>query len=194
MDLAFRYPAVIQVMDRNGHEVFFGYSPDFGIEIYEVVDPGNLSQEYMFHLKLRRLIGERIAVQKAEEKELPPIQSSSSLGYRAFGFGAGANSPSHSQMVSTSEASRLLNLHPDTIRALFDSGVLKGTLTQGGKRMILMSSIHEEEARLVHRAEMRKLEQRIKRKNQSRKAKRARKQNEEKARLLEEILIHKDPI
>ena len=60
MDLAYRYPLIIQIITRNGYNTLYGYSPDFGLETFEVLQPGNVSQEFMFHLKMRRMIGESI--------------------------------------------------------------------------------------------------------------------------------------
>lgn len=180
MDLAWRYPVIVQVVTEHKYDVFLGYVPDFGITIREVVDPGNVSQEYMFHLKLRRMIGERLSVQKAEQKEFPPIRSASSLTYGPTPNAEDMGNYKSSETVSTSLAAKMLGVHPDTIRNLFDSGVLKGSITKGGQRMVLLTSIEEEEARMVNRAELRKLTLRSKKKNVKRRQRRVQKQREEK--------------
>jgi hypothetical protein len=180
MDLALRYPMIVQVITRNDRDVFYGCVPDFGIETFEVVDPGNVPQEYMFHVKLRRMIREAIAVYNAEEKELPLIRvaslgdSSPALPYNDD------EDQKASGMVPTTLAAQMLGVHADTIRSLFDSGVLKGALTKGGQRMILLSSIEEEKAQRTQRAELRKLELRAKMKNSRRKQRRIQKQKKEK--------------
>ena len=178
MDLALRYPILVQVITRNDRDVFYGCVPDFGIETYEVVDPGNVPQEYMFHVKLRRMIREAIAVCHAEEKELPIIHPVSILGYSSPALPY--NDDEDQKSVSTTLAAQMLGVHPDTIRSLFDSGILKGSLTQGGQRIILVSSIKEEEAQRTQRAELRKLELRAKMKNSKRKQRRIQKQKKEK--------------
>jgi len=177
MDLALRYPMIVQVITRNDRDIFYGCVPDFGIETYEVVDPGNVPQEYMFHVKLRRMIRESIAVYNAEEKELPLIRVAS-LGYSSPALPY--NDDEDQKSVSTTLAAQMLGVHPDTIRSLFDSGILKGSLTQGGQRIILVSSIKEEEAQRTQRAELRKLELRAKMKNSKRKQRRIQKQKKEK--------------
>ena len=177
MDLALRYPMIVQVITRNDRDIFYGCVPDFGIETYEVVDPGNVPQEYMFHVKLRRMIRESIAVYNAEEKELPLIRVAS-LGYSSTALPY--NDDEDQKSVSTTLAAQMLGVHPDTIRSLFDSGILKGSLTQGGQRIILVSSIKEEEAQRTQRAELRKLELRAKMKNSKRKQRRIQKQKKEK--------------
>ena len=83
-------------------------------------------------------------------------------------------------------ASERLGVHPDTVRSLFDRGILKGSLTEGGQRMITVSSIQEEEARRLHRSELRKLELRAKKKNQKRREKSTQKRKEELLRKFEE--------
>ena len=177
MDLALRYPMIVQVITRNDRDIFYGCVPDFGIETYEVVDPGNVPQEYMFHVKLRRMIREAIGVCRAEEKEPPLIGLASSLGSSpALPY----NDDEDQKSVSTTLAAQMLGVHPDTIRSLFDSGILKGSLTQGGQRIILVSSIKEEEAQRTQRAELRKLELRAKMKNSKRKQRRIQKQKKEK--------------
>ena len=180
MDLALRYPILVQVITRNDRDVFYGCVPDFGIETYEVVDPGNVPQEYMFHVKLRRMIREAIAVCHAEEKELPIIHPVSILGYSSPALPYDNENQKSSSMISTTLAAQMLGVHADTIRSLFDSGVLKGSLTQGGQRMILISSIQEEEAQRTQRAELRKLELRAKMKNSKRKQRRIQQQKKEK--------------
>jgi hypothetical protein len=66
-------------------------------------------------------------------------------------------------------ARQLKNMgHPDTIRSPFDSGILKGSITQGRQRYIFIAFIREEEARMIHRAETRKIEQRLKKRNANR--------------------------
>jgi len=176
MDLALRYPVIVQVITRNDRDVFYGCVPDFGIETFEVVDPGNVPQEYMFHVKLRRMIREAIGVCRAEEKEPPLIGLASSLGSSP----ALPYNDEDQKSVSTTLAAQMLGVHPDTIRSLFDSGVLKGSLTKGGQRMVLLSSIRGEEDQRTQRAELRKLELRAKMKNSKRKQRRIQQQKKEK--------------
>ena len=187
MDLAFRYSLIVQIIKRNGHDVFYGYAPDFKVETFEAVDPGNKAQEFMFHIKMRRLIGQSITAFQNEGKELPAIRSGEDLSYSTSPTSDEArNLPS--QTVSTTTAAQMLGVHPDTIRVLFDAGTLKGTLSKGGQRMISVSSLQEEEARMKHRADLRKLELRAKKKNSRRKIRRVQKQREEKLERLQESL------
>ena len=146
MDLAWRYSVVVQVISRNGRDVFYGSCPDFGIEIYEVVDPGNQTQEYMFSLKMRRQIGESLSVHKAENKEPPMIRPASSLTYATHGDEF-SESCGPAEMVQTSVAAKMLTVHAETIRRLFDSGMLTGAISSGGQRLISVKSINDEKLR-----------------------------------------------
>src|SRR5690348_1656737 len=139
MDLTWRYVVLVQVIVRDGRDLFYGLAPGSKIEIYEVVDSGNISHEYMFHLIMMLMIGEALSVYRAEEKELPLIRSASHL---IDGDSPHPDAPT--EKVSTKVAASMLRIHSDTVRALFDRGVLKGSITQGGQRMILASSIDEE--------------------------------------------------
>jgi hypothetical protein len=184
MDLAFRYPVIVQVISRDSRDLFYGYVPNFGIETYEIVDPGNVAQEYMFHLKLRRMIQEALSVFKAQEKEPPLIPDPKSLTSPASIVSPENGTP---QLLSTTTAASMLGVHPDTIRSLFDTGVLKGSLTQGGQRMILLSSVLEEELRMQQRAELRKFELRSKKKNSRRRKCYIEKQRKEKLESINKI-------
>jgi len=181
MDLAFRYPVIVQVITRNGYDTFYGYVPDFGLETFEAVDPGNLSQEIMFQMKLRRMIEEALCVFRTEGKEAPPIRSAQSLSYSA----SVAQDTQALKTVSVAVAAQMLSVHENTIRSLFDEGTLKGSLTKGGQRMILLSSISEEELRMKQRADLRALELRSKKKNSRRRKRYIEKQREEKLERLQ---------
>ncbi len=187
MELAFRYPVIVQVITRNGYDAFYGYVPDFGLETFEVVDPGNRSQEIMFQMKCRRMVEEALSVYKAEGKEPPLIRSAHSLGYGASDGPTGKGRIG-SETVSVKVASQMLNVHENTIRSLFDEGGLKGSLTKGGHRMILLSSIRDEELKVKQRADLRAFELRSKKKNSRRRKRYVEKQREEKlARLQKEM-------
>jgi len=185
MDLAFRYPVIVQVITRNGYDTFYGYVPDFGLETFEAVDPGNLSQEIMFQMKLRRMIEEALCVFRTEEKEVPPIRSAHSLSYSA----SVAQGTEGLKTVSVAEASQMLHVHENTIRSLFDEGTLKGSLTKWGQRVILLSSISEEKLRMKQRADLRVLELRSKKKNSRRRKRYIEKQREEKLERLKKEIV-----
>jgi hypothetical protein len=182
MNLSWRYSIIVQAVTRNGYDTFFGIVPDFGIEIFEVIDAGNNAQEYMFHFKLRRMIEERLTACKVEGKDSPPIRSASSLTYDGNFTAEDIRNyePSRTEMISTSQAAAELSMHPNTVRSLFDSGVLKGTLTKGGQRFISIVSLNLEKEQMRHRSEVRKFESRAKKKNLNRVLKRKKKKAEEK--------------
>jgi hypothetical protein len=187
MDPSFRYPVIVQVVIKNGYDTFYGYCPDFGLEIFEAVRAGDVSQEYMFHLKLRRHLAETLTARSASNS-VPPIRPANQLTYSTITRDQDIGSNGTQGMVSTSKAAEMLGVHPDTIRSLFDSGTLKGTLSKGGQRMISLESLQEEEGRMVHRAELRKHELRAKKKNIKRKNQRLQKEKEAKLERFREII------
>ncbi len=180
MDLAYRYSVIVQVITRDHRDLFYGLIPELGMETYELVDPGNLSQEFMFHRKLRRMIAESLSVYTAENKTPPPIQNATLLTTQWQSLRSNSEPSSH--LVSTRVAANCLKVHPDTIRVLFDEGHLKGSLSPHGKRMIEMTSLEEEKGRRRQRAEMRRLEFRNQKKNAKRKLSRTQK-NKKKTRI-----------
>ncbi len=173
MDLAYRYSVIVQVITRDHRDLFYGLIPELGMETYELVDPGNLSQEFMFYRKLRRMIAESLSVYTAENKAPPSVQNATLLTTQ-WKSSPSTSEPS-SQPVSTRVAAHFLKAHPDTIRVLFDEGYLKGSLSPHGKRMIEMTSLEEEKERRQQRTKMRRLEFRNQKKNAKRKLKRTQK-------------------
>ena len=182
MDLALRYPVTVQVVSRDGRDLYFGCAPNFGIETFEIVDPGNVTQEIMFHMKIRRMIREALSVFKTEGKEPPLIPEIKPLSSHSVD---GPIELDSLVLVSTTQAASMLGVHPDTVRSLFDSGSLKGSLSKGGSRMILVASIFEEKAQMKQRAELRKFQMHAKKKNAKRRQRYVQKKQEEKVARLE---------
>jgi hypothetical protein len=187
VELSWRYPVVVQVVTKDGRDYFFGYSPDFGFQLYEPVEPGNSSQEIIFHLRVRRAVSESLTVLQMEKHEAPPIRAGKLTHYYDDETGAGESKDS---LVSSTAAAKLLNVHPETIRRLFDSGVLVGSLSHGRQRLVSLNSLQNEKLRMTGRADLRRLEQRSKRKNVKRRQKRVQKSREDRVLRVQESIDH----
>lgn len=168
MDISWRYPVIVQVVNRLGRDYWYGCVPSFGIEKFVEVDPGNAAQEVMFQRSLRKMISEYLLVFRTEKKEVPAIQKWSVMGDNSSPKGDQLASSDAEDLISVQEAAKTLGVHADTIRVLFDAGKLKGSLTTGGHRLISQKSITAEKAARVSRVENRRFEERAKKRKHGR--------------------------
>ena len=188
MDLSLRYPLVVQVIVWNGREYYRGSSPDFGWIVTEPVEPGNVSQEFMFYLGLRRKIAASLSVYGSEGKVPPAISSMPNL-HEGTVLQEDMGSNDGSETISSNKAAKMLEVHADTIRGWFDLGILSGNLTSGGHRQIYLSSVIAHKKCMQKNSKDRVFEERSRKKNQRRKAKRRAKEEAAKLERFEKYFI-----
>ena len=131
MNQSLCYPLIVRVIVWNGRDYYQGSSPEFGWVVTELVEPGNVSQEFMFYLGLRRKIKASLLVCVSEGKD-PPVVSPSVFQFQSVGLDEDMKGSNNSgETVSTRTAAQMLHVHENTVRSHFDSGLLKGLVSEG---------------------------------------------------------------
>jgi excisionase family DNA binding protein len=133
VDITFRYPIIVRVIFWENQYHWHGFVPDFEINLYELFDPTNTSQEFMFQRRLRRMIGESLAVCKMENQTPPAFSTQPTL--------KSGHKKEEGRLISVAEAAKRLECSEGTIRSLFERGKLTGEVSEGGHRKIFEKSV-----------------------------------------------------